>query len=137
MHHELKSSPETVHWGVFDASLPAVLRVASGDTVTFHCLAGTPDDLPASGFDIPPFDSMLDFTIWNEVEPPRGTVYHYPIRPSHHARPHVAGSPAQPEIAMQIYSRGTQPGMLAKLFNGQAIPQVISWAEEELRGFTR
>ena len=90
-----------------------------------------------SGFDIPPFDSMLDFTIWNEVEPPRGTVYHYPIRPSHHARPHVAGSPAQPEIAMQIYSRGTQPGMLAKLFNGQAIPQVISWAEEELRGFTR
>ena len=54
MHHELKSSPETVHWGVFDASLPAVLRVASGDTVTFHCLSGAPDDLPASGFDIPP-----------------------------------------------------------------------------------
>ena len=83
------------------------------------------------------FDSMLDFTIWNEVEPPRGTVYHYPIRPSHHARPHVAGTPAAPDIAMQIYSRGTQPLMLAKLFTGQSIPQTIAWAEEELAGFAR
>ena len=90
-----------------------------------------------SGFDIPPFDSMLDFSIWNEVEPPVGTVYHYPIRASHHARPHVAGTPATPDIAMQIYSRGTQPAMLAKLFTGQSIPQVVTWAEEELAGFVR
>jgi ABC-type glycerol-3-phosphate transport system substrate-binding protein len=90
-----------------------------------------------SGFDIPPFDSMLDFSVWNEVEPPVGTVYHYPIRPSHHARPHVAGTPATPDIAMQIYSRGTQPAMLARLFTGQSIPQVMAWAEEELAGFVR
>jgi len=38
---------------------------------------------------------------------------------------------------MQIYSRGTQPAMLAKLFNGQPIPEVMSWAEEELSGFVR
>jgi hypothetical protein len=37
----------------------------------------------------------------------------------------------------RIYSRGTQPAMLAKLFNGQPIPEVISWAEEELSGFVR
>ena len=90
-----------------------------------------------SGFDIPPFDSMLDFDVWEKVEPPAGTVYHYPIRPSHHARPHVAGAPAPAAIAMQIYSRGTQPAMLAKLFNGQKIPEVLSWAEEELAGFSR
>ena len=89
------------------------------------------------GFDIPPFDSMLDFKIWEEVEPPRGTVYHYPLRPSHHAHPHVAGAPAPASVAEQIYSRGTQPAMLAKLFTGQSIPQVLAWAEEELDGFTR
>ena len=89
------------------------------------------------GFDIPPFDSMLDFKIWEEVEPPRGTVYHYPLRASHHAHPHVAGAPAPASVAEQIYSRGTQPSMLAKLFNGQSIPQVLAWAEEELDGFTR
>ena len=52
-HHELMSGPETVHWGVFDAELPPVLHIESGDTVTFHCLSGGPDDVPKSGFDIP------------------------------------------------------------------------------------
>src|SRR5262249_36899501 len=52
-HHELMSSPKTVHWGVFDAKIPPVLEIASGDTVTFHCPAGGPADLPDGGFDIP------------------------------------------------------------------------------------
>ena len=37
------------------------------------------------GYDVPPFNSMLDFKIWEEVEPPKGTVYNYPIRPFHNA----------------------------------------------------
>ena len=90
-----------------------------------------------SGFDIPPFDSMLDFKVWEEVEPPRGTIYHYPIRPSHHAMPSVAGAPAAPEIAVQIYNRGIMPLMLGKLFNGQSVGDTIAWAEEELQGFIR
>src|SRR5262245_44869086 len=32
--HRLDAGPETVHWGYFDAKLPAVLRIDSGDTVT-------------------------------------------------------------------------------------------------------
>ena len=36
------------------------------------------------GYDVPPFASMTDFKIWDEVGPPKGTVYHYPIRKSHH-----------------------------------------------------
>ena len=35
------------------------------------------------GYDVPPFASMTDFKIWDEVEPPKGTVYNYPIRKSH------------------------------------------------------
>jgi len=90
-----------------------------------------------SGFDIPPFDSMLDFKVWEEVEPPRGTVYHYPIRPSHHATADVAGAPAPAEIAVQIYNRGVMPLMLAKLFTGGSIDDAIGWAEGELQGFAR
>src|SRR4030088_2465730 len=30
------------------------------------------------GFDIPPFAGMMDFKVWEEVEPPKGTVYNYP-----------------------------------------------------------
>ena len=39
LHHHLHSSPETCHWGFFDASLKPVLTVASGDEVTIADIA--------------------------------------------------------------------------------------------------
>jgi acetamidase/formamidase len=54
MHHHLKSSPETVHWGWFDAALPHVLTIASGDRVTIDSLSGGPANLPGDGFEVPP-----------------------------------------------------------------------------------
>ncbi len=90
-----------------------------------------------AGYDVPPFDSMLDFEVWEDVEPPKGTVYNYPIRPFHNAKPHIAALPAPPDIAVQIYNRGTMPTMLAKLQSGQTMDQVIAWATDELEGFAR
>jgi ABC-type glycerol-3-phosphate transport system substrate-binding protein len=89
------------------------------------------------GYDVPPFASMTDFKIWDEVEPPKGTVYHYPIRPSHHQQSWIACAPAPADIAVQIYNRGTLPTMLAKLQSGQSIKQVQDWAQDELEGFVR
>jgi hypothetical protein len=89
------------------------------------------------GYDVPPFQSMLDFKVWEEVGPPVGTVYNYPIRPFHNATAHIAALPAPPDIAVQIYNRGTMPTMMAKLKSGQTIDQVIAWASDELEGFTR
>jgi acetamidase/formamidase len=46
-HHELPALPENIHWGFHDATLPAVLRVASGDTVHLTSwAAGDREDLP-------------------------------------------------------------------------------------------
>jgi ABC-type glycerol-3-phosphate transport system substrate-binding protein len=89
------------------------------------------------GYDVPPFSSMTDFKIWEEVEPPKGTVYHYPIRKSHHQENCIAVAPAPPEIAVQAVNRGTVPTMLAKLQSGQSIKQVQDWAQDELEGFVR
>jgi len=89
------------------------------------------------GYDIPPFTSMLNFKVWAEAGPPKGTVYNYPIRPHHHAKPHIAASEASPEVAVQIYNRGTMPTMFAKLKAGQSIEQVTAWARTELEGFLR
>ncbi len=52
--HHLKASPETAHWGFFDAALKPVLEVASGDRVTIDCVSGNPEDLPAkdAGFTV-------------------------------------------------------------------------------------
>jgi ABC-type glycerol-3-phosphate transport system substrate-binding protein len=89
------------------------------------------------GYDVPPFASMTDFKIWDEVGPPKGTVYNYPIRKAQHQENWISAAPAPPEIAVQIFSRGTVPTMLAKLKSGQSVKQVQDWAQDELEGFTR
>ena len=91
----------------------------------------------SEGFDVPPFASMLDFPIWADVGPPKGTLYSYPPRTFHDGIPCIAGAPAPPSIGVQIYSRGIMPTMLAKLQSGQSIPAVIGWAKGELEGFVR
>ncbi len=50
MHHLLPAGARTMHWGVFDAALPPVLEVESGDRVTVHGLSGRPWVLPAGDF---------------------------------------------------------------------------------------
>ncbi|HET6183193.1 MAG TPA: ABC transporter substrate-binding protein [Acetobacteraceae bacterium] len=87
------------------------------------------------GYDIPPFLSMRDFKVWEEVEPPKGTVYNYPIRPWHHAQSNLAASEAAPEVAVQIYQNGLHNGMIARLKEGQSVKQVTAWAKDQIEGF--
>lgn len=53
-HHELEPLPEHIAWGYLDAALPAVLRVASGDTVSLTSWAA------ADEADLPPDRSLID-----------------------------------------------------------------------------
>src|SRR5437879_11833553 len=54
-HHHLHSSPETCHWGYFEAKLKPVLTIASGDEVTVDTVTGSPDVVPdRSRFYVPP-----------------------------------------------------------------------------------
>jgi acetamidase/formamidase len=54
--HRLDASPETVHWGFYDAALKPLITVESGDTVTFSTVSGHPWQIPkpGSGLAIPP-----------------------------------------------------------------------------------
>ena len=42
-HHHLHSSPETCHWGFFEAKLKPVMTIASGDEVTVDTITGGPE----------------------------------------------------------------------------------------------
>ena len=64
-------------------------------------------DNVVAGYDIPPYAGLLDFKVWEDVEPPKGTVYNYPIRPWHNAKPSLTASEASPDIAVQIWCRST------------------------------
>jgi len=91
-----------------------------------------------AGYDIPPYDSMTDFTIWERVEPPQGTVFNYPVRPHHHAQPVIAGAPAPPDFAVQMYNAGIMPLMVSQVTQrGRSIEQAIAWAHRELEGLRR
>lgn len=47
--HSLAPSPETVHWGYFDAALKPVLEIDPGDVVTVGSVSGAPGETPEAG----------------------------------------------------------------------------------------
>jgi len=47
--HELTAGPDTTHWGCYDAALPPVMTVASGDTLIVHTESGRKDLLDRLG----------------------------------------------------------------------------------------
>jgi acetamidase/formamidase len=50
----LAASPATVHWGYFDAALPPVLTIASGEQVTIDTVNGQPRDFVGLPFELLP-----------------------------------------------------------------------------------
>ena len=94
-------------------------------------------DVASSGYDLPPYAKLTNFKVWEEVEPPKGTVYNYPIRSDSGQQPSLTASEAPPEVAVQIYNRGIHNQIFARLRENQSIKQVSAWANEELEGFTR
>ncbi len=123
-------------WGVWNFSPN---KSAAKELIAYLCQREQVEERcnASLGYDIPPFASMTDFKIWDEVEPPKGTVYHYPIRKSQQQENCIAVAPAPPDVAVQIYNRGTLSTMFAKLQGGQSIKQVQDWAQDELEGFAR
>ena len=89
------------------------------------------------GYDVPSFTSITDCKVWGEVEPPKGTVYHYPIGKSHHQENQIAVAPAPQDIAAQASNHGKLTTMLAKFQSGKSIKDVQDWAWDELNGFVR
>ena len=88
------------------------------------------------GFDIPPYPSFMDFKIWEEVAPPKGTVYNYPPRKD--AVPSIAGYPAPLKIGTQMYAQATLTKMCAMCTQGgKTLDDTMDWAAQEIEGFMR
>jgi ABC-type glycerol-3-phosphate transport system substrate-binding protein len=123
------------YWGIwnFSANKPAaksLLAHLSSRASVEKCVEAS------VGYDIPCYANLLDFKTWNEVEPPKGTVYNYPPRGDTIVS--IAAAPAPPKIATQIYTQATMTKMIAKCTQaGQTIDQAIDWAAQELEGFMR
>ena len=68
-HHELHASPETVHWGYFDGTLPPVLTIDSGDSVTIHTVSGNKAVTPRGDFEVPPELRRIHEEVTEKREP--------------------------------------------------------------------
>jgi ABC-type glycerol-3-phosphate transport system substrate-binding protein len=90
----------------------------------------------SQGYDIPAFAKLNDFKTWADEGPPKGTLYHYPPKPGQILS--IAGFPAPPKIAAQIYTQAITTKLVAKCTQGgESIDKAIGWAASELQGFMR
>jgi hypothetical protein len=90
----------------------------------------------SQGYDYPQLPAYLDHPIWNEIGPPPGTQYNYPIRGDEKLI--VAGWPAKQEIGVQIYYKWLLPTMVGKVTSGGMPPrEAMKWAAKELEGYKR
>jgi ABC-type glycerol-3-phosphate transport system substrate-binding protein len=88
------------------------------------------------GFDIPPFPALIDFKVWEEEGPPKGTVYNYPSRDD--AVPFLSGYPAPLKIGTQMYAQALLMKMIAMhAHQGASVEQAMSYAESEIEGYLR
>lgn len=89
--HRLDPTPDTVHWGFFDATLPPVLTVASGSSVTIRSVSGGADVLPPDGAGL-------------AVLPEHRTIVETlkPVLPGHILTGPVAIAEAQPGDVLEV-----------------------------------
>jgi len=88
------------------------------------------------GFDLPVFEGLNDFKIYEEEGPPRGTNYNMVPRGGVIAS--VVGYPAPLKIGTQMFAQATIPKMIAMCTqSGKSIEAAMSWAESEIEGFMR
>lgn len=113
-------------------------KQAAKDFLTYISQKSSVAQLVAAsvGYDLPSFKSMYDLSTWNDVEPPKGTVYGYPPRGDEQTS--ITGAPARSEVGAQIYNQAINTVMISKFTQGkEKLDDVIKWAENELQGTLR
>jgi hypothetical protein len=90
----------------------------------------------SQGYDAPLFTAFNDNPVWVDQEPPKGTLYNYPIRGNEEL--YIAGFPAPPQACAQIYIQSLFPNLVAQVTQqGLSHDDAIAWATEEIEGFMR
>lgn len=117
-------------WGIWDYSENIS---AAKDLLRYVARKDVVDQLVAAsqGYDIPIITSHYQSNnFWANAGPPKGVIYNYPIRGDETQI--VAGYPAPPEFASQVYTQGILPNLVARVTQGEeSFDDAIAWAENE------
>ena len=123
------------YWGIwnFSKNIPAAKSL-----MTYLTTREIQEKLVTAsvGFDIPPYAKWMDFKIWEEEAPPKGTIYNYP--PREDAIPSLVGYPAPLKIGTQLWAQSTVNKMIALVTQqGKSFDDAIAWAASEIEGMMR
>jgi ABC-type glycerol-3-phosphate transport system substrate-binding protein len=141
-HHGMPAGPAGRYgpflpyfWGIWSFSKN---KAAAKSLLTFLSQPASAEKMveASKGYDIPSFEKLTTFKVWQDVGPPKGTLYHYP-NPFNHQILSIAAAPAPPKIASQIYTQGVQTKMIVRHMQGEAMEKTLAWAESECEGFMR
>src|SRR5271166_3235229 len=124
------------YWGIWNFSAN---KSAAKSLLSYLLQRSSIEQLVAAsqGYDIPPYENLRNFKTWAEQGPPKGTIYNYPPRSAEQILS-IAGAPAPPKIAVQIYVQATMTKMITQCTpEGQSIDKAMDWAASELEGFMR
>jgi ABC-type glycerol-3-phosphate transport system substrate-binding protein len=90
----------------------------------------------STGFDLPVFEKLSDFKIYEEEGPPKGTNYN--MVPRGDVIPSIVGYPAPLKIGTQMWAQATVCKMIAQCTqSGKSIEAAMDWAESEIEGMLR
>lgn len=122
-------------WGIWEFSPN---KAAAKDLLVYLSQPDNVGKLVAAsgGYDLPSFANLTKFDTWANAEPPKGTLFHYPD-PYLQQTKSITGAPAPANIAFQIYNQGLQTKMVVRYLNGEKLDSVLSWAGDELEGYSR
>jgi len=123
------------HWGIWQfsknqAAAKSLLRYLTTREIQEKLVTAS------HGFDLPPFKSMMDFPVWGEAAPPKGTNYNFP--PRRDVEVNVSGYPAPPKIGTQMYAQATLCKVIAHCTQQKkSINDAMAFAEQEIEGLMR
>jgi len=113
-------------------------QAAAKSLITFMSQPAAVEKLvvASGGYDLPSFANLTTLKVWQEEEPPKGTLYHYP-NPHNHQILSTAGAPAPHKVGEQIYVQAILTQMVVRYSKGEALEKTLDWAAGEIEGFSR
>jgi len=122
-------------WGIWEFGTN---KTAAKDLLVFLSQPEAVAKLVAAsgGYDLPSFANLTKLDTWAKEGPPAGTLYHYPD-PANQQVKSIAGAPAPPNIAFQIYNQALQTKLVVRYAQGEKLEDLLSWAEDEIEGYSR
>lgn len=122
-------------WGIWEFGTN---KTAAKDLLVFLSQPEAVAKLVAAsgGYDLPSFANLTKLDTWAKEGPPAGTLYHYPD-PANQQVKSIAGAPAPANIAFQIYNQALQTKLVVRYAQGEKLDDLLSWAEDEIEGYSR